>query len=134
MSLLKTRILLVDDDLEFREMVKSILTENGCVVTEAEDGLQAKDVFDKEVFDAVIADTQMPKMDGIKLLKYVKQKGSTPFILMTGFSGLIETQNAHELGADQFLSKPFSKNDILALGYVTVPQGTKGYPVPKIFS
>ncbi len=108
-----TNILLVEDDESFRSILAMILTGEGFVITEAENGLIAQDKLNKETFDLVITDIKMPKLSGLELLKWIKESKSTPVILMTGFSEILKTQEAYDLGADEFLPKPFEPEDVL---------------------
>ena len=110
----KGRILLVDDDDDFRSALADVLSGEGYVVHQAVDGKLAQAAFEKDSFDAVISDIRMPEATGVDLLKYVKRKASVPFVMMTGFANILETQAAHELGVNHFLTKPFAKKDLLA--------------------
>ena len=109
----KKRLLLVEDDHNFREVLKISFESMGFYVRDVENGLVAKTVFDLNEFDVVVTDVKMPEMNGIELLKYIKNKSKTPVIVMTGFSELLETKTAHELGAAEFLSKPFRASDLI---------------------
>lgn len=108
------RILIVDDDSEIRGALKAILTQGGHDITEAENGKVAQDLLSSQVFDLVISDLQMPVVNGLELLAWLKaRRKSLPVILVTGFAQILETQRAFQLGADDFFSKPFSYQGIL---------------------
>lgn len=110
------KILLVEDDSSLRSLLKTILIREGFDVLEAEDGLVAKEILDinNNQFDMVIADIKMPQFSGVDLLEHSKNiRPSLKFILMTGFSEILESNKAQELGADGFLLKPFEKNIFL---------------------
>lgn len=107
-------ILVVDDERGMREALKTILVEHGHKVTEAENGKIARDLIGLNDFDLVISDFQMPFLNGVELLTWIKANKPMPVILITGFSHIIETQQAFELGADDFMTKPFSYKDILS--------------------
>ncbi len=107
------RILLVEDNNEMRGALKSTLTLAGYAVTEAEHGRIAQNKLKLEEFDLVISDFQMAHMNGIELLKWIKENKNLPVILITGFSQLLETQTASSLGASGFLTKPFSYKEVL---------------------
>jgi len=102
--------LVVEDDETFRHTVCELLTALGFQVREAENGLIAKTIFElnPDLFDLILSDIRMPAMDGIALLKFVRLTNQTcKFVVMTGFSEIIETKEAYELGANEFLAKPF---------------------------
>jgi putative nucleotidyltransferase with HDIG domain len=107
-------ILIVEDDEFFRPALKNILVSRGHQVTEAENGKIARQIINASpIFDVVISDIQMPFLDGVELLTWVKAHKPCPFILMTGFALVMETQKAHELGADDFLAKPFNEKELM---------------------
>lgn len=107
-----SRLLLVEDDEFLREAIKDYLSSAGHSVAEAPNGLVARDVLGANDFDLVITDIKMPHFDGIELLEWSRTRNSVPFIVMTGFSHLLETQTAHELGAKEFLVKPFKNSEL----------------------
>lgn len=106
------RILIVEDDSFFRETICDVLKDRYKVV-EAPHGKSACEQLSIQEFDLVISDIQMPMMSGLDLLEWSKKnKPNVPFIIMTGFSTLLETQSAHDLGAKGFISKPFKIADL----------------------
>ncbi|MGE0525907.1 MAG: HD domain-containing phosphohydrolase [Bdellovibrionales bacterium] len=108
-----SNVLLVDDDVRFRDLLKNVVEMLGCLVRAAENGLVAKTIFDlnPSIFTLVIADIQMPELDGFGLLQHIRSKNNqTKFILMTGQKEILEAKfakQALEAGANEFLSKPF---------------------------
>lgn len=106
------KILLVEDDNYFRAAVKSIVGKKYEII-EAENGKVARDLIPTSNPDLIISDIQMPHLSGVELLEWVKTHKPTPVILMTGFSHILETQQAHALGADDFLPKPFREEELL---------------------
>jgi response regulator RpfG family c-di-GMP phosphodiesterase len=107
------RILVVDDQTEVRAALKAILTVSGHTVFEAENGMKAQAFLEADQVDLVISDIQMPMVNGIELLTWIKSKTATPVIIITGFSHILETRTAFKLGADDFFTKPFSYKGIL---------------------
>ncbi|OFZ39919.1 MAG: hypothetical protein A2070_14535, partial [Bdellovibrionales bacterium GWC1_52_8] len=108
------RLLLVDDDLDFRNVVQMVLEKNGFNVTTADNGKLAAQIFGLGEFDIVISDIRMPEMNGIQLTHFIKaQNKTTPVILVTGFSEISETEEAYQLGANAFIPKPFKREDLL---------------------
>lgn len=109
------RILLVEDDDYVRESLKVNLSDYGYTVIEAQNGKVAREIFPTINCDGVISDVNMPFFGGIELLTWLRERNSqVPFILITGFSHLLETKTALEYGANDFLPKPFSRSDLKA--------------------
>lgn len=109
-----TKILVAEDDDYFRIAIAQYLKSKRFEVFEAPNGKVAKDVLAVGDIDIIIADVQMPFFDGLELLHWVKANRSTSFILMTGFTNLLETKAAYEIGADDFLAKPFKNEELIA--------------------
>lgn len=107
------RILVVEDEDFFRLAVAQYLQGKGHTVTQAANGKIAQDILSSTDVDVIISDVQMPHMNGVELLEWVKSEKPTPFILMTGFTNLLETQSAYDLGADEFLAKPFKNSELV---------------------
>lgn len=108
------KILIADDEAEIREILREILESEGHSVVEACDGAEAKSLLETSDIELIISDMQMPNSSGIELLKWVKANDPLPFLLITGFSNLFETKQAFELGANEFLTKPFTRVEIRA--------------------
>lgn len=109
------RILVAEDDASLRQVICKILQAEGSWVEMAENGLIAKNLLDKNEgnYDLLLSDVRMPELDGVELLKYTK--GAFPRIrvlIFTGFSEILESQQAFELGANAFLAKPFRLTDL----------------------
>jgi response regulator RpfG family c-di-GMP phosphodiesterase len=112
----KKHVLVVDDDEIFRGALSQTLVREGFQVTQVAHGKLAKDVIGIQDVHAVISDINMPGISGIELMQFSKKaKPNLPFILMTGFAELKETQEAYELGARGFLPKPFKKEELLSI-------------------
>ena len=111
--ILDPKVLIVEDDDFFRKTLSDSLRRASFDVTEAPNGKVAKDLLELSTFDLIISDIQMPFLTGIELLEWSKAHSPTKFVLMTGFSQILETKRAHELGADDFIAKPFSAVQLL---------------------
>ncbi len=109
------KILLVEDDEDLRNSIADHLNRKGHTVVGAPDGKAAKEVAFADEFQIIISDVQMPFVNGIQLLEWIREHSKIPFILMTGFSHLLETHKAANLGADGFLTKPFKNNSLLEI-------------------
>lgn len=109
-----TKLLLVEDEHDLRELICDLLEMEDFVVTAVQDGQEAKELIETNGnFDIILSDIQLPRMTGIQLLKWLRESNNTPFVLMSGFSNALETQTAHELGADDFVAKPFKSKELL---------------------
>jgi putative nucleotidyltransferase with HDIG domain len=109
------RILVVDDDENMRNILSRTLIGAGYEVVLAPGGRVAQGILDSDNFDIVISDIKMPEGDGIELTGYLKKiKPEIPIILMTGFSEIYNATQAYELGANEFIPKPFKKEELLS--------------------
>lgn len=101
------KVLLVDDEKEFLEIMSERMKARGMEVTTAESADQAMSIIEKESFDAIIMDFQMPGMDGMEALKAIKnKKPELQIILLTGYATVEKTVEAMKIGATDFLEKP----------------------------
>lgn len=105
------KILIVEDNNMFRETLCEVLNDDYSI-TGAENGKIATELLSLADYDLVISDVQMPSLSGVELLEWSLKHKPTPFIIMTGFSTLLETQSAFDLGASGFLTKPFKIEDL----------------------
>lgn len=107
------RILVVDDDNNLRALLEKTLTSIHHIPVSATNAKHAQQTIGLGEVDLVLSDIQMPGMSGIELLHWIKKNHSAiPVILMTGFSEISEAHEAAELGADNFLAKPFKRTDL----------------------
>lgn len=110
---MKSRILVVDDEESIREFLEIMLKKEGYEVNLAEDGAQAKDMLTKRSFDMVISDLQMPNMNGLELLKYVKDSNpDTVFMMITAFGTTETAVEAMKIGAYDYITKPFKIDEV----------------------
>jgi len=106
-------ILMVDDDDRIRELVKEYLEKNSFIVTTAKNALDAKKKISIIKFDILILDIMMPGESGLSLTKKLKKNYSTPIILLTAKGETHERIAGLELGADDYLGKPFEPKELL---------------------
>ena len=106
-------ILVVDDDDRIRELVKQYLEENNFIVTTAIDAFDAKNKLDIIKFDILILDIMMPGKSGLSLTNEIKKVNSTPIILLTAKGETADRIKGLELGADDYLGKPFEPKELL---------------------
>jgi CheY-like chemotaxis protein len=115
MQLKDATLLVVDDEPYYREITSEWFEREGCHILTAEDGAQALRLLEGNRVHAIITDIRMPHMDGIELLKRLKEQGSyTPSaVAITGFSDL-SLREAYDLGIETQLSKPVSRKVLLS--------------------
>ena len=106
-------ILVVDDDDRIRDLIKQYLEENNFLVTSAKDALDAKKKLEILKFDILVLDIMMPGESGLSLTKEIKKKNSTPIILLTAKGEAQDRIKGLELGADDYLGKPFEPKELL---------------------
>jgi len=109
----KNHILIVDDDDKIRNLLKDYLTENHYIVSTAEDAIQAKERLKIIKFDIIILDVMMPGQDGYDLTKEIKKNSKVPIILLTAKGEVENRIKGLELGADDYLGKPFEPKELL---------------------
>ena len=106
-------ILVVDDDDRIRGLVKEYLEENNFLVTTAKNALDAKKKLEIVKFDILIVDIMMPGESGLSLTQHIKKKNPTPIILLTAKGEAHNRIEGLELGADDYLGKPFEPKELL---------------------
>tara|TARA_Y100000590_G_scaffold470125_1_gene662147 strand:- start:4231 stop:4908 length:678 start_codon:yes stop_codon:yes gene_type:complete len=106
-------ILVVDDDDRIRELVKQYLEEKQFLVTTAKDAFDAKKKIEFIKFDILVLDIMMPGESGLSLTKKIKKNNPTPIILLTAKDGASDRIEGLELGADDYLGKPFEPKELL---------------------
>jgi two-component system KDP operon response regulator KdpE len=108
------RILIVDDEPQITRVLRTSLQSNGHEVTVAQDGMDALEKFMKSQPDLVITDLAMPGMDGIELTKEIRQRSQVPVIVLSVRSQDASKIAALDEGADDYITKPFSIQELLA--------------------
>ena len=111
------RVLVVDDDLDFRRWIATLLRRSGLSVEVASDGLEALDHLGKATFDLVIADLEMPKMDGLNLIRQIRATPSLAHqyaVMLTSHEDLDSKLNALTVGYDDFMVKSTGEAEVVA--------------------
>ncbi|WP_458414157.1 response regulator transcription factor [Schinkia sp. CFF1] len=109
------KVLVVDDEEKIREMISSYLKNEGYETLEAADGKNAVDYVNSEQIDIVLLDIMMPEMDGYEALKEIHMiQKNTPVIMLTAKTDEIDKIVGLELGADDYITKPFSLRELTA--------------------
>ena len=106
-------VLVVDDDDRIRELVKQYLEENKYIVTTARDAQDAKEKLEIIKFDILVLDIMMPGQSGLTLTKDIKENSTTPIILLTAKGETEDRIKGLEIGASDYLAKPFEPKELL---------------------
>ncbi|MFZ4117608.1 MAG: response regulator transcription factor [Rhodoluna sp.] len=109
-----TRVLVVEDEAGMREPLVYLLRSEGYEVIEAEDGEEAVTLFQKEGADLVLLDLMIPKLNGKDVCKALRTTSDVPVIMLTAKDTEIDKVIGFEIGADDYVTKPYSKNELLA--------------------
>ncbi len=111
----RLKILVVDDESRMRKLVGDFLSKNNYEVVEAEDGVQAVDIFfEQNDIALIILDVMMPNMDGWQVCKEIREYSKVPIIMLTARSDERDELLGFELGVDEYISKPFSPKILVA--------------------
>jgi DNA-binding response OmpR family regulator len=105
------RILLVDDEQPIQTLLSFPLQRDGYEVVQASDGREALARFAEQTFDLVVLDVMLPKMDGLEVCRRLRARSSVPIIMLTAKSEEIDKVLGLELGADDYITKPFSMRE-----------------------
>ena len=108
------RILVVDDDADIRGLVRELLERRGFAVAEAKDGREALQEFYSGRPDLVILDVGMPGMDGWATLERIRELSDVPVVMLTARSAELEKTRGLRAGADDYVTKPFGRQELLA--------------------
>jgi DNA-binding response OmpR family regulator len=107
-------ILVVDDDPDVRELVAEYLGNNDMRVSAASSGREMLELFDRESIDLVLLDLKLPGEDGMQLARSLRERATVPIVLLTGRAEEADRVMGLELGADDYITKPFSPRELLA--------------------
>ncbi|USG67884.1 response regulator transcription factor [Brevibacillus ruminantium] len=108
------KVLVVDDDPEIRDVVHIFLRNEGFHVWEAEDGLQALQILNREAVDLIILDVMMPNLDGIKACFKIREMSNIPIIMLSAKGEDIDKITGLTTGADDYVAKPFNPLELIA--------------------
>ncbi len=111
---MKIAILVVDDDREIRDILHIYLRNEGYGVLEAEDGMQALEILQREQVHLIILDIMMPNMDGIKACLKIREESNIPIIMLSAKEEAIDKITGLSTGADDYVTKPFNPLELIA--------------------
>ena len=132
---MKPRILVVDDEPEAVELIEFNLKQSGYLVTTAGDGADALKKARTQTPDLVVLDVMLPEMDGFEICKTLRQDGATskiPIIMLTAKAAEIDRVLGLELGADDYLTKPFSMRELLLRIKKILSRGQAAEPLEQL--
>ena len=108
------KVLLADDEQGLRDITKKYLERNGFDVITAKNGAEAIAAVDKNVFDIIVLDIMMPEIDGRQVCQYIRTKYDVPVIFLTALGKEQDVIQGYEIGADEYVTKPFSMPILMA--------------------
>jgi len=107
-------ILVIDDDPDIRQLVVEYLGKNDMRVSAGSSGKEMFEIFDREAIDLVLLDLKLPGEDGMNLARLLRERATVPIVLLTGRNEEADRVMGLELGADDYVTKPFSPRELLA--------------------
>ena len=113
MEINKFHILVVDDDIKIKDLIKQFLTEKGFIVSTASNAEEAKEKIEFFNFSVIVLDVMMPGQNGYELTKEIKLSKNIPIILLTAKGEAENRVHGLEIGADDYLGKPFEPKELL---------------------
>ena len=122
---MNNKILIIEDDTAISEMVKNYLIKDGFLVTTAFDGEEGIVKYLNDDFDLIVLDLMMPKLDGMETMKLIRDKSSIPILIMSAKDSDVDKAIGLGLGADDYITKPFSMIEISARIKAGIRRATK---------
>jgi DNA-binding response OmpR family regulator len=111
---MKPHVLALDDDPSIRDLLATYLAQNEMRVTAVADGASLIETLSREAIDLVVLDLRLPGEDGMQIMHRIRQRSSIPILVLTGVAEEADRVMGLELGADDYLTKPFSPRELLA--------------------
>ena len=111
---MNSRILIVEDEAKLREILCDYFRSKGEFPVEASNGVQALELIDENEFDAVLLDIMMPELDGLSVCRAIRKTNDVPIIFLTALSDEEDKLLGYELGADDYVTKPFTMSVLYA--------------------
>jgi len=125
-------VLLVEDDASVAEATSLLLQRAGLRVTGAPDGRRALDLFGRQPFDAVVLDVMLPVVDGFEVCRSIRQTSNVPIVMLTARAETAEVVAGLELGADDYVTKPFEGPELVARLRAALRRASVDEPAPAI--
>lgn len=127
-----TRILYIEDEASYREATAYMLQKEGFDVAQATDGASGLEEFDRNGADLVLLDLMMPGMTGIEACRELRQRSDVPVIMVTARDSEVDKVVGLELGADDYVTKPFSHRELVARIRAVLRRGRDAELLPSV--
>ncbi len=111
---MKKTVLIVEDEALMCEVIRDYFEDAGFEVTDIDDGLKAIEIIDEKEFDLILLDIMIPNLDGFSICRHIRKSLDTPVIMITARSDEYDKLKGYEVGADDYITKPFSPKVLLA--------------------
>ena len=108
------KVLIVEDDINTRELVQKYLEKDGHTVTTSGNGTDALDILTNTTFDIIILDLMLPEINGLEICKIIRTKTNIPIVMVTALVDEEDRLTGLEMGADDYITKPFSPRELAA--------------------
>lgn len=128
------RILVVDDNAGVRLLLDEYLTEQGYAIIHARDGQEALDQLEQQLPDLLLLDIMMPKLDGYQVISRIRKKSRMPIIMLTAKRHESEVVRGFELGADDYIVKPYRMRELLMRIRAVLRRATPAEPAKSILT
>jgi two-component system, OmpR family, response regulator RegX3 len=128
-----TRVLVVEDEESYRDALSYMLSREGFEVIEAPDGARGIAEFDRRGADIVLLDLMMPGLPGTEVFRQLRLRGSVPVIMLTARDTEVDKVVGLELGADDYVTKPFSHRELVARMRAVLRRGQDTELLPDVF-
>ncbi len=125
------KLLIVDDEINIRRVVREYAEFEGYTVSEAADGMEAVNLVKNEEFDVIIMDIMMPRLDGFSACKEIRKQKNTPIIMLSARGEEYDKLFGFELGVDDYVVKPFSPKELMARVKAVRKRGDGTQPVQE---
>lgn len=126
-----SKLLIVDDEVNIRAVVREYAEFEGFEVDEAENGMEAVEKCRQNAYDLIIMDVMMPKLDGFSASKEIKKQKNTPIIMLSARGEEYDKLFGFEIGVDDYIVKPFSPKELMARVKAVLKRGGQNSAAPK---
>ena len=126
------KVLIVEDEIAISDLIKIALKEKGYICEIANDGEIASDYIENNQYDLILLDIMLPKVDGYEVLEYIKQISETPTIFITAKNQTADKIKGLNLGTDDYITKPFEIEELIARVEAVLRRYNKGCDVQKV--
>lgn len=129
-----TTVLLVEDEQGISDILRAYLEKEGFIVLQAFDGLCALEIFEKQRPDLIVLDLMLPKLSGEEVCSRIRSRSEIPILMLTAKSELDDKVLGFQLGADDYLSKPFEPRELIERLRALLRRARKGQPKASVIS